>query len=1054
MPEENVRVAVRVRPFNRRERERNATLIIDMNGATTQITDPAGADEPRKFTFDYSFWSHDGSKEDANGYYGPDTSHPNGKKFADQKKVYDALGVAVLKNAWEGYNSTLFAYGQTGSGKSWSVVGYGINKGIVPMFCDDVFKQIEAKKAEGDKTEFEITFSMLEIYNEQVRDLLDSSRQKGGLRVRQHPKLGFYADGLKIVPVSDYADIEKRMEEGTQNRTVASTNMNATSSRAHTIVGITFVQKFQNAAGEETTKTAVTNLVDLAGSERADSTGATGDRLKEGAAINQSLSCLGNVIAALADRSSGKNTRVPYRDSVLTKLLKNALGGNSKTIMIAALSPADINFDETLSTLRYADRAKQIKNSASVNEDPTEKLIRELQEENEKLKAALASGNLTMVAGEEDDDLTDEERAQIKSELEDQYKSILDKNAQEMEDMKKTFEERLKEAEQKGGGSGTDFAAINEKKKTVAHLSNLNLDPQLSGHITHFVEAPEVCIGAEGDIAFKGPSVVAKHAIIRDDGGKFTIEACDVTNRLLQNGKAVVSKQPLKHNDRLIFGTTQYFVFVNPKERDASKEKFPEVTFEMAQEEVAKKSGFDMSGENKSREDALLQEDMLEIMPAVEEANAISQELDKKMKFESMVVSPEARGELSGRTEVMIKATNIETKHEWIWPKVKFMNRKYVMQEMYNDFLDGDDPWELPPEKDPFLDDINAEFHIGSVKIWLQSTSYMIAMKEQLDIIDYRGYEVGKINIELVPCNKSGKEFAEDEVFVEDPSELVGKEIFFKLKLENGMGLPTRFTDLYAKYIFNHEPKPFETKKLGNTINPQWAFSQVHGYAKATEKDIDFLKDGAIMLQVWGKQKLPKEKKTVNTKDAMIKGNLTKGQTHNVNTNNKKVDPEKVKYMMKCAMLEKKTQHLEQKLAAMKKMLEEAEKHKKKKLTVDLIQKIYHAPSNDAADKCIALIPQEKDDTSSESSKSSSSSSSSSDDEKKEKKKHKRSLSARERKKEKNKDQEPKRPMSVTSIRSDKAVLKPQKRKESPKAKKQTSDAIKSQNKSSSCVLL
>lgn len=1065
MPEENVRVAVRVRPFNRRERERNATLIIEMNGATTEITDPSGGDEPRKFAFDYSFWSHDGSKEESNGYYGPDSSHPNGKKFADQKKVYNELGVAVLKNAWEGYNSTLFAYGQTGSGKSWSVVGYGINKGIVPMFCDDVFQQIEAKKAEGDKTEFEITFSMLEIYNEQVRDLLDGSRKKSGLKVRQHPKLGFYADGLKIVPVSNYADIEQKMEEGTQNRTVASTNMNATSSRAHTIVGITFTQKFQNAAGEDTTKTAVTNLVDLAGSERADSTGATGDRLKEGAAINQSLSCLGNVIAALADRSSGKNTRVPYRDSVLTKLLKNALGGNSKTIMIAALSPADINFDETLSTLRYADRAKQIKNSASVNEDPTEKLIRELQEENEKLKAMLASGKLEMVAGEEDDDLTDEERQQIKEELEDQYKSILDKNAQEMEDMKKTFEEKLKEAEQKGGGGGgADFAAIAEKKKTVPHLSNLNLDPQLSGHIVHFIEAPEVCLGAEGDIVFKGPSVAGKHAIIRNDGGKFTIEPCEVTNRLLQNGKAVVAKQPLNHNDRLIFGTTKYFVFVNPKERDASKQKFPEVTFEMAQEEVAKKSGFDMSGENKSREDALLQEDMLEIMPAVEEANAISQELDKKMKFESMIVSPEARGEQTGRTEVMIKATNIETKHEWIWPKVKFMNRKYVMQEMYNDFLDGDDPWDLPPDKDPFVDDINAEFHIGSVKIWLQSTSYMIPMKEQLDVIDYRGYEVGKVNIELVPCNKSGKELAEDEVFVENPSELEGKEAYFKLKLENALGLPSRFTDLYAKYIFNHEPKPFETKKLGNTINPQWAFNQVHGFAKATAEDLTFLKDGAIMLQVWGKQKPPKEKKHLNTKDALIKGAMTKGQSHNVNTNNKKVDPEKVKYMMKCAMLEKKTQHLEQKLAAMKRMLEEAEKHKKKKLTTDLIQKIYYAPSNDAAEKCIALIPQEKDDTSSESSKSSSSSSSSSsDDEKSGKgtgKKHKKTKRAKSADKV-NKE----RTSSATSNKSaisegGAAKLKPpekkekKEKKEAPKAKKQTSEAIKNQKQSSSCVLL
>ena len=183
-----------------------------------------------------------------------------------------------------------------------------------------------------------------------------------------------------------------KKDEGTANRTIAATNMNATSSRAHTIVTINLVQKYKNETGKEMSKSSLINLVDLAGSERADATGATGDRLKEGAAINLSLTSLGNVIAALADNSSGKNVRVPYRDSQLTKLLMNALGGNSKTIMIAAISPADINYDESLSTLRYADRAKQIKTKATVNEDPTEKLIADLKAENAKLKKLLESG--------------------------------------------------------------------------------------------------------------------------------------------------------------------------------------------------------------------------------------------------------------------------------------------------------------------------------------------------------------------------------------------------------------------------------------------------------------------------------------------------------------------------------------------------------------------------------------------------------------------------------------------------------------------------------------
>ena len=182
------------------------------------------------------------------------------------------------------------------------------------------------------------------------------------------------------MPVGNYQDIERRIVEGTENRTIAATNMNATSSRAHTVVTIHFDQVSKHDYGE-TKKTSVINLVDLAGSERASSTGATGDRLKESTNINRSLSTLGNVISALADISSGAKRKivVPYRESVLTKLLQNALGGNSKTVMIAALSPADVNYDETLGTLRFADRVKRIRNMVVVNENPTDKLIRELK---------------------------------------------------------------------------------------------------------------------------------------------------------------------------------------------------------------------------------------------------------------------------------------------------------------------------------------------------------------------------------------------------------------------------------------------------------------------------------------------------------------------------------------------------------------------------------------------------------------------------------------------------------------------------------------------------
>jgi len=400
---ESVKVAVRVRPFNGREKERNAKCIIRMQGPTTIITNP-DTQEEKDFAFDFSYWSHDGfdvlnePEPDlglpGGGYNaignrrgGPTTS-PFGMEYADQRLVYLGLGQSVLDNALQGFNCCLFAYGQTGSGKSYSFVGYGSNKGIVPQVCDTVFQ----KKAElaTRNIDLQVTFSMMEIYNEKIRDLLNPDpKTNNDLKVRTTPN-GTFVEGTKAKAVGTFKQISDTMDAGTASRTVAATQMNATSSRAHTIMTIS-IKQIITEEGRVRELRSDMNLVDLAGSERAESTGATGDRLKEGAAINKSLSSLGNVIKALADQSNnpGKKVFVPYRDSKLTQILQSALGGNSKTIMVAALSPADINYEETLSTLRYADRAKQIKVVVQVMENPTDKMIRELKEDNEKLKKML-----------------------------------------------------------------------------------------------------------------------------------------------------------------------------------------------------------------------------------------------------------------------------------------------------------------------------------------------------------------------------------------------------------------------------------------------------------------------------------------------------------------------------------------------------------------------------------------------------------------------------------------------------------------------------------------
>ncbi|XP_031701662.1 kinesin-like protein KIF1B isoform X5 [Anarrhichthys ocellatus] len=387
----SVKVAVRVRPFNSREMGKESKCIIQMQGKTTTILNPKAPKEPAKtFSFDYSYWSH---------------TTPEDPSFASQNLVFNDIGKEMLAHAFEGYNVCIFAYGQTGSGKSYTMMGKQEEgqEGIIPMLCEDLFEKID-DASNKEELSYSVEVSYMEIYCERVRDLLNP-KNKGNLRVREHPLLGPYVEDLSKLAVTSYTDIADLMDAGNKARTVAATNMNETSSRSHAVFTIVFTQKKHDSETDlSTEKVSKISLVDLAGSERADSTGATGTRLKEGANINKSLTTLGKVISALAEvtqdnctsksKKKKKTDFIPYRDSVLTWLLRENLGGNSRTAMVAALSPADINYDETLSTLRYADRAKSIKCNAIINEDPNNKLVRDLKDEVARLKELLRAQGL------------------------------------------------------------------------------------------------------------------------------------------------------------------------------------------------------------------------------------------------------------------------------------------------------------------------------------------------------------------------------------------------------------------------------------------------------------------------------------------------------------------------------------------------------------------------------------------------------------------------------------------------------------------------------------
>uniref|UniRef100_A0A3B5B829 Kinesin-like protein n=1 Tax=Stegastes partitus TaxID=144197 RepID=A0A3B5B829_9TELE len=362
---EAVRVVVRCRPFSRREQTSECENILAIDDKLGQITlrnPKAPPDEPMKvFTFDSVYgWN------------------------SKQSDIYDDAVRPLVESVLQGFNGTIFAYGQTGTGKTHTMQGVSNDpdrRGVIPNSFQHIFTQIS--RTQNQK--YLVRSSYLEIYQEEVRDLLCKDNNKK-LDLKENPEFGVYVKDLSSVVTKNATEIEHVMNIGNQSRSVGFTNMNERSSRSHAIFVITVECSEVGPDGEDHIRVGKLNMVDLAGSERQSKTGAKGKRLKEAAKINLSLSALGNVISALVD---GKSTHVPYRDSKLTRLLQDSLGGNAKTVMIATVGPSHKNFEESLATLRYANRAKNIKNKPRINEDPKDALLREFQEEIARLKAQL-----------------------------------------------------------------------------------------------------------------------------------------------------------------------------------------------------------------------------------------------------------------------------------------------------------------------------------------------------------------------------------------------------------------------------------------------------------------------------------------------------------------------------------------------------------------------------------------------------------------------------------------------------------------------------------------
>ncbi|XP_007422416.1 kinesin-like protein KIF3C [Python bivittatus] len=362
---ETLKVVVRCRPMNRKEEATGYERILDMDVKLGQVTIRNPKASPGELAKTFTF----------------DAVYDATSKQAD---VYDETVRPLIDSVLQGFNGTIFAYGQTGTGKTYTMQGIWADpekRGVIPISFEHIFTHI----SRSQNQQYLVRASYLEIYQEEIRDLLAKDQSKK-MELKENPETGVYIKDLSSFVTKNVKEIEHVMNLGNQTRSVGSTNMNEYSSRSHAIFVITVECSETGPDGEDHIRVGKLNLVDLAGSERQSKMGAQGERPKEASKINLSLSALGNVISALVD---GKSTHIPYRDSKLTRLLQDSLGGNAKTIMVATLGPASHSYDETLSTLRFANRAKNIKNKPRVNEDPKDTLLREFQEEIIRLKAQL-----------------------------------------------------------------------------------------------------------------------------------------------------------------------------------------------------------------------------------------------------------------------------------------------------------------------------------------------------------------------------------------------------------------------------------------------------------------------------------------------------------------------------------------------------------------------------------------------------------------------------------------------------------------------------------------
>lgn len=666
----SIKVAVRLRPFNQKEIDSNESLCVEFSEQSVRISNQK---KDKTYTFDHCFWSMDTPN--------PKTTPP----VASQEDVYNQIGGDLLPKVFQGLNCCIFAYGQTGSGKTFSMTGSKKNPGVIPRLVDGLFAKI-AENTTQTKS-FEVHFSMLEIYNEKINDLLIdvNNRKKDKMEVKENPKKkSFFVVGLQTVPVGTSEDVMGLYRRGVKNKSIASTQMNQKSSRAHTLVTLD-VKISEDAEGQTSERTSRVHLIDLAGSENVNKSKVRGSDLRESCHINKSLSCLGRVISVLAKneraRSRGRaiTQAPPFRDSVLTKLLKNALGGNSVTYMLCTLSPALGNFAESLSTLRYANQAKDIRCKPVVNESRVERQLRLLKKENEALKrqnGELVDRNQHLKA--ENDKLLEKrggvEFVEPSMKGEEGLEEVVTNDTYTCGSLEKPQETPILEVGKSQNTfdihslvtpnhildcqSKSDMRFLRKTKTDPQHkmtcaLININEDPMLTGkYELDLEELSEVRITNKTNwehwtpnmIMCDGPFIREDHASISWDGAKALLrlkhlDSLGHRGQIILNGQAVEAPEvDLVHRDVIIIGKVKMFVF---REKGRSIETLPDFEVCMSPFRKRRSTLFEALPTEESEGDSFDKDDQINLQGSDQSTlNGVSKETPELVKHKIPVEQP------------------------------------------------------------------------------------------------------------------------------------------------------------------------------------------------------------------------------------------------------------------------------------------------------------------------------------------------------------------------------------------------------------------------------